>query len=328
VRQGAAVNELLVAQSLREELRELLPASPGSVVHPADPGVARLRFCKGSRGTTSLGTAFATSPVRLLTPRNHGYASWVYLSSFGGGLVDGDTLRVDVEVDPGAAALLGTQASTKVYRSPRGTSQALTARVGEEGVLVLVPDPVACFAGARYGQSIDVTLGPGASLVVLDGYTCGRSARGERWDFDRYASRTIVSRRGRERPVERAGENGVDGVTEGAPRRLMVDATVLDAAHGSIASRMGRFDAVLSLAAFGPRFATLREAMLAAPSAERAGSILAASRLGEEGQREAGDGGCIVRVAAERFETASLALRSSFAVLAGLLGDDPFARKW
>ena len=41
-----------------------------------------------------------------------------------------------------------------------------------------------------------------------------------------------------------------------------------------------------------------------------------------------GDDGCIVRVAAERFESASRALRSSFVALARTLGDDPFARKW
>ena len=29
-------------------------------------------------------------PLRLLTPANHGHAAWVYTSSYGGGLVDGD----------------------------------------------------------------------------------------------------------------------------------------------------------------------------------------------------------------------------------------------
>jgi urease accessory protein len=248
----------------------------------------------------------------LLTPRNHGYDAWVFLSSFGGGLVDGDALDVEVEVQAGARAVLGTQASTKVYRSPRGCGHRLRGRVGDGGSLVLLPDPVVCFAGSRYAQSIDLALQPSASAVVMDGYTSGRSARGERWAFWRYASRTTVTR-------EDAGAD---------PRRLMVDATVLDAADGSIAARMGRFDAVLSLAAFGPRFLPLREAILAAPLEERARgrghahahAIVAASPLGEDG--------CIVRVAAERFETASLALRSSFSVLAGILGDDPFARKW
>jgi urease accessory protein len=187
--------------------------------------------------------------------------------------------------------------------------------VGEGALLALLPDPVVCFAEARYAQSIAIALAPGASLVAMDGYTCGRSARGERWAFSRYASRTAITR----------GEG--DGDASDGPRDLLVDATLLDPRHGPIAERMGRFDAVLSLVAFGPRLAAVREAMLAiAPQASAGALVVSASAIG--GDREQRDHGCIVRVAAERFETASLALRSSFAVLAGVLGDDPFARKW
>jgi urease accessory protein len=103
-------------------------------------GSARLAFERvGSR--TVVRTALAHSPLRLLTPRNHGHAAWVYTSSLGGGLVDGDHLHVDLEVAPGASALLSSQGFTRVYRSPRGCRNELEARVGEGGLLALVPDP-------------------------------------------------------------------------------------------------------------------------------------------------------------------------------------------
>ena len=44
--------------------------------------------------------AYATSPLRLLTPKNHGSAAWVYASSYGGGLVGGDDLRLTVTRRP------------------------------------------------------------------------------------------------------------------------------------------------------------------------------------------------------------------------------------
>jgi urease accessory protein len=266
------------------------------------PGTARLAFRRaGSRGKTALAMAFATSPLRILSPSNHGDAAWLYLASLGGGLVDGDCLDVDVDVGPEASAFLGTQASTKVYRSPRGCSQRLTARVGEGAALAVVPDPVVCFADARYEQRVDVALAPGASALVMDGYTCGRSARGERWAFSRYASRTAITRRG---------------------TPSILDATLLDPHHGPIAARMRQFDAVVSLVAVGPRFALVRDAMLASPAqrAPREGVIVAASPIGADG--------CIVRIVATRFESASQTLRSSFAALAHVLGDDPFVRKW
>jgi urease accessory protein len=279
-----------------------VPTGPG----PSRPraGAARLEFrCPPGPGRTGLAGAFASSPLRILTPRNHGEASWVFLASLGGGLLDGDRLEVDVEVAPGAAALLGTQASTKVYRSPSGgsgSSQRLRATVGAGALFVAVPDPVVCFADARYEQAVEVDLGPSASALLLDGYTCGRSARGERWAFRRYASRTTVTR---------------DGA------HILVDAVRLDPAEGPLADRMGGFDAVLTLIALGPRCAAIREAMMASAAGRPDPVVVAASPVD-------GGAGCVLRVAASRFETASRFLRSSFAELARLLGDDPFARKW
>ena len=57
----------------------------------------------------------AASPLRLLCPRNAGNAAWTYTSTFGGGLVDGDDVRLRVGVGAAASALVATQASTKAY---------------------------------------------------------------------------------------------------------------------------------------------------------------------------------------------------------------------
>ena len=104
------------------------------------PGQSALTFSRvGER--TVVRHAFSTSPLKLLNPRNQGSAAWVYLASYGGGLVDGDALRIDIDVERGAIAVISTQASTKVYRSPHGASQQLRADVADDALLVLAPDP-------------------------------------------------------------------------------------------------------------------------------------------------------------------------------------------
>ena len=170
------------------------PSSKRSL--PGRAGDARLAFERVGRRTV-VRTALAHSPLRLLTPRNHGQAAWVYTSSLGGGLVDGDRLSVELDVAEGASALLSSQGSTRVYRSPRGCRNELSARVGEGALLALVPDPTTCFAGARYAQRQDVQLAPGASLVLMDLLTAGRSATGERWAFTHFASTLRVHLGGR-----------------------------------------------------------------------------------------------------------------------------------
>lgn len=261
-----------------------------------DAGHGILAVTRGATGSV-VTRAVARSPLQLLVPRNHGHAVWAFLSSHGGGLVDGDEVAFRVEVDAGAAALLTTQASTKVYRSPRGCRQSVTATVGDGGLLVVVPDPVVCFAGARLEQSIAIRLGEGASVVLVDAATAGRVAHGERWAFARYRSVLSVAR------IGAAGER---------ERVLVHDAIELDPRHGALASRLGRFDALATIIAIGP-LATLAEVA-------RSDDFVAATSPIPDGN--------LVRAAATSVEQLHRGLRNLLGGIAPLLGDDPFARKW
>jgi urease accessory protein len=264
-------------------------------------GAGQLAFERAGAATV-LRVARAESPLRLLTPRNHGHAAWVFAATFGGGLVDGDTIDLDLTLAPGSTGLLGTQASTKVYRCPTSVCrQRLSAAVDPDALLILVPDPVVCFADARYEQSITIDLAAEASVVALDTFTAGRSARGERWQFARYASRLTVTR-------------------GGAP--FLHDAMILDPAHGALASRLGRFDAIATIVLAGPRARALREAAIArAPRPARAAAIV-------ESVSPVGDDGALIRVAGASIEAVTTAARAYLTDVGTMLGDDPFARKW
>src|SRR5690606_34777825 len=124
-------------------------------------------------GRTALAVSHASSPLRFLRPTFPGAScAAVCLVTFGAGLVDGDTISLDVVVEPGATLVLFTQASTKVFRGR--ARQSLRARVEDGGTLVALPDPVAPFAGADYEQRVEVELaGADARCVVLDGVTSG-----------------------------------------------------------------------------------------------------------------------------------------------------------
>ncbi len=264
-------------------------------------GSARLAFERvGPR--TVVRTALAHSPLRLLTPRNHGHAAWAYTSSFGGGLVDGDHVSLEVDVAAGASALLSTQGANRVYRSPRGCRSDLAATVGEGALLAVVPDPTVCFAGARYAQTFDLRLGAGASLVFVDLVTSGRDASGERWAFTHYTSTLRVQVEGRARVDER---------------------WMLDPAHGALTERLGRFNALASVLLMGPALASAREALAAQvsalPVASRAALIPSVSPLGDDG--------LLLRAAAVSVEELLRATRTWLAFLPPLLGDDPWARR-
>jgi urease accessory protein len=265
-------------------------------------GRAELAAARAVDGKTVITRAYATSPLRLLMPANHGDAAWVYTSSFGGGLVDGDRLVVDVDVGPGASVFVSTQASTKVYRSPRGTGSEMRARIGEGALLVVAPDPVVCFAESRYRQTQRFDLDPAASLVLVDWVTSGRHASGERWAFDEYHSRLLVRQQGK--PV-------------------VHDAVALLSAHGPLAVRMGRFNVTGVALLVGDRVrsaaAILLREMEKVPLSRRAGDLMAATPVGD---------GCLLRFASESTERMGRTLRTCLDIVPRLLGDDPWVRKW
>src|SRR5262249_18824436 len=184
-----------------------------------------------------------------------------------------------------------TQASTKVY--PGSSGQTFAADVAAGGLLVALPDPVVPFAGARYRQRATIRLDASASIVWLEAVPAGRTARGERWAGERYASHTHL---------ERAGA------------LLAADGLLLDPAHGPLGPRLGRFDALATLLVVGPAVESLRAALLSA-SSTGGSTLVAPSPLGEDG--------ALVRIAAEHAEALARTTRSLLAPLVQLLGDDP-----
>jgi urease accessory protein len=252
---------------------------------------------------TVLTRARSTSPLKLLNPRNAGASAWVYAATYGGGLVGGDSVSMRVEVRAGASALVATQASTKVYRSDRGATQRLHARVDDDSLLVLLPDPVTCFAGSRYTQEQHVHLEPAANLVLVDWLTAGRVGFGERWQFDEYRSQLRVWR---------------------GARLVLHDGLSLLPADGNLASRMDRFNCLATAVLLGPALKTtaarLAGSLGSAPVPRRADLLLAAAPLAEDG--------VLLRLAGLSVEQVGATLQQYLAIVATLLGDDPWACKF
>jgi urease accessory protein len=268
-------------------------------------GSGTLRVVRhGSRSVAS--RALAGSPLRFLTPSNHGDAAWVFTSTYGGGLLGGDAVRLQIDVEDEAALLLQTQASTKVYRSPRGASSTLDARVGERARLLVLPDPTVCFRGASFEQTQTVDVQRSGSIVLMDWMTAGRRASGERWLFDRYASRLTIR---------------YDG------RVVFHDALLLSPSEGPLAERMGRFDCVCLIVLVGVALrvhaASACNGIAGLETSRRAELLTAAAPLGPNGEA-----GCVIRMAGRSVEEVGRAARTWLHFVPGLLGDDPWARKW
>lgn len=239
---------------------------------------------------SSVVAARAQTPLALLNPANHGHAAWVFQSSHGGGFVTGDAVELTVRVLRGASLFLSSQASSKAYRGTHARF-TLDAQLEPEATLVSWPDPVSCFSGARLTQLQRFACAQSANLVVVDAYTAGRLAHGERWAFERLESRLELD-------VEQAP----------AFREALL---LSDALGGPLAARLGEATALATVLLTGPRLQQAIEALAQLPGASR------------------WPHGLVLRFAEPTVEALHDTLRRNLREpVADLLGDDPHARKW
>lgn len=219
--------------------------SPKTVSHDA---LARIRYIQEQQRQQHHGGQRGMDGESHSARHNNAKAvAAIYIVGYGGGLVSGDTVQLDMDVGQGCTMLVLTQGSTKVYKmrektwteakqaadhskvhSPSlTTSQTIRCIVRPSAVLVMLPDPVTCYARARYSQTqrFDLRCAKTSSLAVLDWFTPGRvhltpkqqqqqpivddtasmeephskdeSQGGEYWLFDNYASRNEIRRAGR-----------------------------------------------------------------------------------------------------------------------------------
>ena len=156
-------------------------------------------------GRSRLTSCLSIAPLKILTPDSEADYSTVVLSGYGGGLVAGDSVRLDIRCGREAKLFLGTQAFTKVYKSTDGqvAHQEIAGHIEPGGCVVALPDPVVPYAKSVFVQNQVWRLREGAVLVLLDGGTAGRGERGERFQYSSYTSNITVYREGELLLVER-----------------------------------------------------------------------------------------------------------------------------
>ncbi|KAM3228099.1 hypothetical protein ACQJBY_059674 [Aegilops geniculata] len=117
---------------------------------PTPTGVVRVEKVRGRSAVTR---CFAKYPLKIIVPSKVGPASsgavWLYVLTYGGGIVSGDKISCAVTVGDGCTAAMTTQASTKVYKAvgskcseqvllEQGSDCTIAERMQEYNVVAMV----------------------------------------------------------------------------------------------------------------------------------------------------------------------------------------------
>lgn len=183
------------------------PAASKDILQPIEPreitprrmrAHLRLQFSRNSEtGETFLSESYQEPPLKVVRafPLPDG-AALAHLHNISGGLLGGDHLTQEINLESRTRVQLTTTGATRVYRHCSGglpTTQSNEIVVGEGAQLEYLPDATIPFAGARFHQHTSIRLESGAGLFWWEILAPGREARGELFGYDELAVKTRIS---------------------------------------------------------------------------------------------------------------------------------------
>jgi urease accessory protein len=147
-------------------------------------GESRVAFAV-KEGATRLADLYQRDPCRVMFPEPEpGEPPQAVLLTTSGGVTDGDSLKMTIEIGPGARAVAATQAAEKIYRASKGgghCSMEIAVSVGERSTLDWLPQETIMFEGARLKRRTSAYVAPGGALLACEMVVLGRAASGERF---------------------------------------------------------------------------------------------------------------------------------------------------
>jgi urease accessory protein len=155
-------------------------------------GVLEARFAARD-GETYLAHDFTRTPCHLagtvtLDDPLSGIAT-AYIQTPSGGIAQGDSHQMKIEVGPEAHARVNTQSATKVFSMDHNYGRMqVDLSVADGGYLEYLPDPTILHQGSRYAATCTLDVAAGATALVGDVVVPGRLAHEEAFTYDRYYS--------------------------------------------------------------------------------------------------------------------------------------------
>ena len=178
-------------------------SAEGARFDPSQPGwSARLNLRFEPREVSGATRTVMTErrhfgPLRILKPlypEGHDICHGVIVHP-PGGIVAGDSLAIDVQVDANASALITTPGTQKWYRSNGKQARAITRlHVAHDAALEWIPQETMVFDGTWAEQVLDIALAPGARFFGWEMLCLGRTTRGERFTTGEFRQRIRLVR--------------------------------------------------------------------------------------------------------------------------------------
>ncbi|MBW4694550.1 MAG: urease accessory protein UreD [Lyngbya sp. HA4199-MV5] len=174
-------------------------------IDPGWQGSLKLIYASHEQ-TTHVAHAEAKAPLKVqrsLYPEGKSVCHSIILHT-AGGIVGGDRLDLDIQLQPQTKALITTAAAGKIYRTNgQAAKQTTRVEVSTGACLEWLPQETIVFDQSVYGQEMHVELAPEATWLGWEITRFGRSARGEQFLQGDWRSHTEIWQGGRPLWIDR-----------------------------------------------------------------------------------------------------------------------------
>jgi urease accessory protein len=183
----------LVPVPLPRELAAFEPALPtaGSARH-GKVGLMELAFERQGKRTRMV-HHYYRSPLQMFQPMYYDPhrpdLPIIVVLQNGGGMLQGDRYRIDIECGRDAAAHITTQSAGKLYKCDENFIVQVIELVAHENSLIeFLPDMTIPYRDSRFFQYVKVRVDPSATVILGDVLAPGRTAYGEHHDYQIFHS--------------------------------------------------------------------------------------------------------------------------------------------
>jgi urease accessory protein UreH len=147
-------------------------------------------------GNSQSTTLICHNPHKWIPTRSRSGEYRVFSSSYGGGLVQGDHVNIDINVLENAHLCIQSQGNQHVYKNVLSQSKVIqkySINLSKKSKLAILTDPVVLHQGADFSQSISINIDRTSEFLIIDSFTSGRHECGESYLFNTYDSSLAIN---------------------------------------------------------------------------------------------------------------------------------------
>lgn len=158
------------------------------LIHGGMDGLANIELESDKHSKTFIKKLKTKSPILVQKALYNDYTkpekAHIYLMSSAGGMLQGDTLKIDITAKENTRAFVTTQAATKIYKAEnRDCRQFINIFVEKNSFLEFLPKQIIPHKDSKFLQEVHISLDNSSTLLYSEIISAGRIAHGEKFDF-------------------------------------------------------------------------------------------------------------------------------------------------